>query len=270
MGDLLRGMLVPHTPRFLDPDRAAPVFQPVIRGLRALGEEVARLRPDAIVIASAHWFTTFHHYIGGAPRLAGVLTATEAPDLVRNVAYDYPGDPELARALVDAGHRAAVSTVLTDEPTLPLDYGVVIPLRYLTPRADVPIVPISLCHLADLAETLRWGRAIGEAVRALPRRVILAVTGALSYRLVRAPERWPDPDARALDDRMMALLAAGDLRAFEGSLDELARAAPVEAGGRHLALLLGALGAGYRGRVLGYGPSSGSGNAVVSLFPEGR
>jgi 3,4-dihydroxyphenylacetate 2,3-dioxygenase len=261
-------MLVPHTPRFLDPDGAAPVFQPVIRGLRALGDEVARLRPDAIIIASAHWFTTFHHYVGGAARLAGVLTATEAPDLVRNIAYQYPGDPELARAMVAAGGRASVSTVLTDEPTLPLDYGFVIPLRYLTPRADVPIVPISLCYLADLSETLRWGRAIGCAVRGVSRRVVLAVTGALSYRLVRGPERWPEPEARALDDRMMDLFTAGDLAAFAGSLGELAREAHVEAGGRHLALLIGALGSGYRGRVLGYGPSSGSGNAVVTLSPD--
>lgn len=268
MGELVRGMLVPHTPRFFDPESAAPVFRPVVQGLSALGEEVARLRPDAMIVASAHWFTTFHHYVAGPPRLAGTLTATEAPDLVRNVPYDYPGDPALARALVEAGQRAQVSTVFTDESTLPLDYGFVIPLRYLTPRADVPLVPISLCHLADLAETLRWGRAIGRAVRAAPKRVILAVTGALSYRLVRGAERWPEPELRALDDRMMDLFATGDLPGLERSLGDFARDAQVEAGGRHLALLIGALGDGYRGRILGYGPSSGSGNAVVTLSPS--
>ncbi len=268
MGDLLRGMLVPHTPRFFDPDRAAPVFQPVIRGLRALGDEVGRLRPDAIIIASAHWVTTFQHYVSGASRLGGILTATEAPDLIRNVAYDYPGDPELARALVAAGLSERVPTVLTEERSLPLDYGTVIPLRYLTPARDIPIVPISLCHLADLGETLRWGRALGGAVRDGPKRVILAVTGALSHRLVRGPERWPEADCRELDDRMMDLFAAGDLAGLETSLGELTRGAHVEGGGRHLALLIGALGSGYRGRVLGYGPSSGSGNAVITLSPN--
>jgi 3,4-dihydroxyphenylacetate 2,3-dioxygenase len=67
---------------------------------------------------------------------------------------------------------------------------------------------------------------------------------------------------------MMDLLAAGDLATFEGSLGDLAREAQIEAGGRHLALLIGALGSGDRGRVLGYGPSSGSGNAVVTLSPD--
>jgi 3,4-dihydroxyphenylacetate 2,3-dioxygenase len=267
-GHLLRGMLVPHTPRFLDPAHAAPVFQPVINGLKALGEEVARLRPHAIVIASSHWVTTFHHYVAGPSRLAGVLTSTEAPDLVRNVRYEYPGDPELARALVEAGSAQAVPVVMTEESSLPLDYGTVIPLRYLTPAGDVPIVPLSFCHLADLGETLRWGRAIGAAVRAGRKQVVLAVTGALSHRLVRGPERWPAPDDRVLDDRMMSLLASGDLAGLESSLGDLARDAHVESGGRHLALLVGALGAGYRGRVLGYGPSSGSGNAVITLSPN--
>ncbi len=238
MDNLLRGMLVPHTPRFFDPDRAGPVFRPVIRGLEALGEEVVRLAPDALVIASAHWVTTFHHYVAGPRRLAGVLTSTEAPDLVRHVPYDYPGDPELARALVEAGTAHQVPAVLTEEPFLPLDDGTGIPLRYLTPAGTVPIVPISLCYLADLAETLRWGRAIGAAVRAGRKRTILAVSGD-----------------------------AGELAEFETSLGELPREAQVEAGGRQMALLLGALGSGYRGRILGYGPSSGTGNAVVTLSP---
>ena len=117
--------------------------------------------------------------------------------------YDYPGDPELAGALVEAGLAERVPTVLTAETTLPLDYGTIIPLRYLTPANHVPIVPISLCHLADLGETLRWGRAIGVAVRDGRKRVILAVTGALSHRLRARPRALAGagvPGARRPDD----------------------------------------------------------------------
>lgn len=38
-------------------------------------------------------------------------------------------------------------------------------------------------------------------------------------------------------------------------------------GGRHLAILLGATGGTFRGKLHAYGPSSGTGNAVVSLAP---
>ena len=46
-GHLLRGMLVPHTPRFLDPAHAAPVFQPVINGLKALGVPNSRIKRES-------------------------------------------------------------------------------------------------------------------------------------------------------------------------------------------------------------------------------
>lgn len=38
-----------------------------------------------------------------------------------------------------------------------------------------------------------------------------------------------------------------------------------EIGARHIAMLLGVTGPGHRGRLLGYGPSSGSGNPVIAL-----
>lgn len=54
VGDLLRRMPVPHTSRLFDPDNAAPVFEPVIREIRALPEGVAPLRPDAITSVSGN------------------------------------------------------------------------------------------------------------------------------------------------------------------------------------------------------------------------
>ena len=207
MGELVRGMLLPHA-----------VSHPVVPRLRALGAEVARLGPDAIVLASADWLTTFRHYVGGPVRLRGGPGQNETADLAAAAPYDYPGDPELARALVAAGMAARITAALTDESTLPLGDGIV-SLRYLTPDGDVPVVPISLCSLADLGETLRWGRAIGAAVRVERKRVLFIVAGA-------------------------------------------------EDGGRHLALLLGALGSGYRDRILSCGPAPIRERALLTLSPD--
>jgi 3,4-dihydroxyphenylacetate 2,3-dioxygenase len=264
MDDLLRGMLVPSPPRCSDP----AAIQPVLRGLRALGEKVARFRPDVIVLASAQWVTTFHTYVAGSARLSGVLTGTEAPDAARPVSYDYPGDPETARALVAAGWAARIPVVLTEEPALPLDDATVIPLRYLTPGGRVPVVPISLCHLADLAETLRWGRAIGAAVRAGGKRTILAVSGAVCCRPVRGADRWPAPPDPGLDDRVMGLLSSGDLGEFQGSLGELAREADPAPARRHLALLLGALGSDSRRRLAAHRPPPANSSPVPTLSPD--
>jgi aromatic ring-opening dioxygenase catalytic subunit (LigB family) len=154
MDALLCGILPPT-------DRAGPVPPPVIRRVEVLGDEVARLAPDAVILACARWVTTFQHYVAGA----GWLGDLDRPG-------GCPGDPELARALVTAGVAARVPVTLTEDAALPVDAAV------LAVTVDVPIVPISLCSLADLAETLRWGRAIAAAVQGRRRRVVLAVTGA--------------------------------------------------------------------------------------------
>jgi aromatic ring-opening dioxygenase catalytic subunit (LigB family) len=153
MDGFLRGMVLP---RELDAERASPDLARPAARLRALGEEVRRLQLDALVIAPDHWLTTFQHYVARPPS-------------------PYPTDPALARAFVEAGLAHHVRVMLAEEDVPPLDDEVTVALGYLTPAADVPIVPVSLCQLADLAETLRWGKAIGAAVRATGRRVLLAV-----------------------------------------------------------------------------------------------
>jgi aromatic ring-opening dioxygenase catalytic subunit (LigB family) len=153
MDGFLRGMVLP---RVLDGEHATVDLPRGVAWLRAPGEEVGRLRPDALVIAPGHWVTTFHHYVARPPS-------------------PYPTDPALAHALVEAGLAHHVRVKLAEDVP-PLDDEVTRALGYLAPGADVPIVPISLCQLADLAETLRWGRAIGAAARATGRRILLAVT----------------------------------------------------------------------------------------------
>jgi hypothetical protein len=154
MDGFLRGMVLPPV---LGGERSSPDLSHAPARLRALGEEVGRLRPDALVIAPDRWLTTFHHYVARPPS-------------------PYPTDPALARAFVEAGLAHHVRVMLAGEGVPPLHDEVAVALASLTPAADVPIVPISLCQLADLAETLRWGKAIGAAVRATGRRVLLAVT----------------------------------------------------------------------------------------------
>ena len=85
---------------------------------------------------------------------------------------------------------------------------------------------------------------------------------------MRGPEKWPLPADQELDRRLARLLADGRFDEAWKWLPEFKAAAEPEMGGRHLAMLLGALiGAGsrYEARVHAYGPSSGSGNYVISL-----
>ena len=267
--------LTVHTPRYctleaaIEGRLASEAFRPVRDGLVAQGKDVARARLDAMVVNSCHLIATFPTVVDGTPRHQGVLTAQEAPELIHGVPYDYPGDYELAAAIIARGRAAGLQCVLANDVHYPLDYGTVMPMVCYLDRAQrLPMIPVSVCLAADLAESFEWGRHIAEAARASGKRVGFAASGSVSHKLVRGPEKGPLPADEELDHRLAKMLAAGEYAALWAWMPEYTRAAQPEMGGRHLAMMLGALVASkqrFSATVHAYGPSSGSGNYVISL-----
>jgi len=238
----------------------------------AQGREVARARLDAMVINSCHLISTFPTVVDGTPRHQGVLTAQEAPEIIHGVGYDIPGDYELAAAIVARGRAAGLQSVLANDVHYPLDYGTVMPMVcYLDRAQKLPLVPVSVCLSADLAESFEWGRHIASVARESGKRVGFVASGSVSHKLVRGPEKGPQPEDEELDHRLAKMLAAGQYGELWAWLPEFCRATQAEMGGRHLAMLMGAVIESkqrFGAAVHAYGPSSGSGNYVVSLTAE--
>lgn len=264
-----------HTPRYCTYETAFanklahPDFQAVRDGLVAQGRHVSGVRPDLVVINSCHLITTFPTVIDGTPRHRGVLTAQEAPDLIKGMAYDFPGDYDFASSLTDRGKAAGLMGTLANDVHYPLDYGTVAPLVCYLDRAQrIPVVPVSVCLSADLDESFAWGRHIAAAAREHGRRLAFVASGSVSHKLVRGPEKWPGAEEQELDHRLARMLADGEFEKLRQWLPDYRERAEPEMGGRHLAMMLGVLiesGASYAPTVHAYGPSSGSGNYVVSL-----
>ncbi len=55
---------------------------------------------ETFVIIDTHWHTTLDFVVNASERLRGVYTSDEIPDMLHEYEYDYPGDPELADAIV--------------------------------------------------------------------------------------------------------------------------------------------------------------------------
>jgi 3,4-dihydroxyphenylacetate 2,3-dioxygenase len=266
-GEIVLGMCVTHTPRVAFPERAAPVFGEMIAAMRRAGETLRASDPDVAVLISAHWVTTFNVYVNAAERHRGILTAMECPDLLSSLLYDFPGDPELAAAVMREGRSAGVPVIAFDEPHYVEDYGTIVPLQYLAPDSEIPVVSISTCLTSTLEECFTLGGAIRSAIEQSGRRAAVLASSAFAHNVVRSPETWPTAGEREVDRSLIELLTGSQLDAARRFLPEFAAAAHYEQGGRPLATLLGALEHDYRGSLYGYGPSSGSGNPIIAFEP---
>lgn len=262
-GDLFFGLCAAHSPRIAFPEKAGPVWQDLIQAMRHASETLLDRKPDVAVLVSAHWVTSFNIYVEASARHKGILTAMECPDLLRAIPYDFPGDPELAQAIVERGKSHGLPMIATDEPSYVEDYGTVIALKYLTPNGEIPIVPLPVCLMSTLEECFTLGESIREAVEATGRRAAIISSSAFAHNLVRGPEREPTPAERAVDNHMIELFKEGRMATARALLPTFAHQAQYEMGGRCVATLLGALGDGWRGTYYGWGPSSGSSNPVI-------
>ena len=146
-------ILTPHFPSICHKENA-PEFQvDIANAMGELSNEIKEINPDVIVLVSCHWPTTFAHYIDATPDHKGLLTAQEAPDLITDVPYHYPGDEALGKELVQAAQAAGIQAVAVNDPHFVWDYGTVVPLRYLVPNEDIPVINISVTLAANLEET---------------------------------------------------------------------------------------------------------------------
>ncbi|MEC2073281.1 DODA-type extradiol aromatic ring-opening family dioxygenase [Alkalihalophilus marmarensis] len=262
------GVLAAHVPSICHRENV-PEFQwDIVKKLDDISGQIKELKPDAVVIVSCHWQSTFHHYVDVSPQHQGILTAFECPDIISDVAYEYPGDQDLGEALVLAGKQARLPVIAVNDPTYVWDYGTVVPLRYLVPNEDIPVVNLSITMAAGLDETYKWGEVIGETLNQSDKRYVFVFSGALAHNLVRGRHHMPTVSEQALDKQFIDYVMNRDMDLAKEMLPQYAKVAGVEGGGRHLAMMLGTLKGKFKPAFLSYAQSSGSGNAIMTFENE--
>lgn len=261
-------LLAPHVPSICHEDQVPDFQRDMVNAMKEVAKKIEHLKPDVIVLISCHWPTTFFHYIDCTPDHKGILTAIEAPDLIKEVPYYYPGDADLGNALVKAGKKAGIQVQGVNDPYYVWDYGSVVPLRYLVPNEDIPVINLSVTLAASLEETTKWGSIIATILRETDKKVVFVSSGALSHNLVRGRHNKPTISEHALDQRFIDFVMNKEYEAAYGMLPEYSRMAKVESGGRHLALLLCMLEEEFQPIYHADGQSSGSWNALITFEKE--
>jgi len=137
-------------------------------------------KPAAVIVASAHWDTA-EPMVTGALHPKTIHDFQGFPKELYALRYPAPGDPVLAKrvqSLLDvAGLKASI------DPARGLDHGAWNPLLLMYPKADIPVIELSVQPRQDA----RWHYRIGQALASLRKDNILIIgTGNLTHNLLEA------------------------------------------------------------------------------------
>jgi aromatic ring-opening dioxygenase catalytic subunit (LigB family) len=162
-----------------------------------LGDSLRETQPDALIVIAAEHFANFFmdnmppYAIGMADQYEGPI---EDPEWLAIARTRVPGNADLSRRLIDAVMQD-VDVAFAEE--WKFDHGIMVPLHFLTPRFDLPVIPVNInCQgppLTPLHRAWAFGAALRRACDAVPERVALVGTGGISH--------WPaTPDSGKVNE----------------------------------------------------------------------
>jgi 4,5-DOPA dioxygenase extradiol len=213
------------------------------RAWAALGRELPR--PRAVLIASAHWETSVP-LLTGNPAPQTIHDFGGFPDELFRLQYAAPGDPALAEQAVALLKAAGVAAGI--DGCRGRDHGAWVPLRWMYPDADVPVVQLAIQPEFGAAHHLRVGRALAPLA---DDSVLIIGSGHATHNLRdwmsnprrQEPLRYAKAFAEWLHDRLMAR-DVDALVAWREQAPEAARAHPSDEHFLPLFVALGAAGDG--------------------------
>ena len=168
--------------------------------------------PKAVLMVTAHWeanaFTR-----GANPQPGMVYDYGGFPHHTYSVVYPAPGAPALAQRvqglLLDAGLPVALDTQRG------YDHGTFVPLAVMYPKAEIPILQMSLRTGLDPSDHLALGRALAP----LRDEGVLIVGSGLSYHNLRAFGAQAKAPSKAFDVWLQTAMAAAPAQRTQSLLN---------------------------------------------------
>lgn len=289
MGRLALAAKVTHVPSlYLSelPGKHHGCRQAAIDGHVELGRRCKALGVDTVVVFDVHWLVNAGYHVNCAPKFKGVYTSNELPHFIKNMPFEYDGNPRLGRLIAETATEMGVPTRAHDATTLDLEYGTLVPMRYMHMDAANRFTVVSVaawCNWHKLEDSARFGLAVRRAIEErYDGTVAILASGSLSHRFNDngSPEESiheiSDEFYRQIDLRVVELWQKGDWKTFVKMLPTYNATCHGEGHMHDTAMLLGALGWDAYDRpveiVTPYFASSGTGqiNAIFPVTPLSR
>jgi 3,4-dihydroxyphenylacetate 2,3-dioxygenase len=260
------------------PGRHHGCREAAIEGHREIGRRCRAHGVDTIVVLDVHWLVNAGYHVNCAPVFAGDYTSNELPHFIRHLRYDYDGNPALGRLIAKTATEDGVFTRAHDDTSLGLEYGTLVPMRYMNADRHFKVVSVAAwCNWHKLENSRRFGAALRRTIeQKYDGTVAVLASGSLSHRFNDdgSPEESiheiSDEFFRQVDLRVIELWREGDWPTFLRMLPEYSVRCVGEGHMHDTAMLLGLLGWDtYQSPVeivTPYFASSGTGQ-INAIFP---
>jgi len=171
----------------------------------------ANLKPDAIVIFTAHWETDTVTISSKDDEYETIYDFYGFPDELYQIKYAAKGSTRIAEHVGRLLSEKNIPVAYDNERGL--DHGSWTMLKHMFPKADIPVVQISVNPYRAAEEQFR----IGEALRSLSSQNILLIGSGVTVHNLRAvnwgqkePESW----AIQFDDWLIEKMNKNDLNSL--------------------------------------------------------
>lgn len=116
-------------------------------------------RPRALLMVSAHTSARMPVLLGGS-RHQAIYDFGGFDHKLQTLRYDAPGAPQLAGEVQGLLEQAGIEVARVDQGGL--DHGIWVPLRYMYPEADIPVLPLAFVPSQSPAQQFALGEALGQ------------------------------------------------------------------------------------------------------------
>ena len=239
----------PFMPRLFKQPNRPPGCAKVIERIDLMREKLRRAKPDVIVAIGNDHLHQF--FMDNMPAfMIGKMDAYSGTfyDEIREFGlptHRIPGDLELSDAIMEGAFDRGVDFAYSNELTI--DHSIIVPLTFVRPEMDLPVVPIlTNCIAPPLPRPKRFYE-VGQAIRSVidklktNKRIAVLVSGHLSLE-VGGPRQFErklmDPN---FDASAVAWISQGDVNGAVNhcSFDQLKQSGNMTHGFLNFIMMMG-------------------------------
>lgn len=146
--------------------------------LTQLGQKLITKEINGIVVISAHWLTPHTSFITSGEKLEIIYDFGGFPDELYQLQYHAKGSPAIAQLVQKQLQYNGMSTQL--DPQRGLDHGAWIPLRYMFPNAEIPIIQLSIPWPMNAKQAIEFGKKLKPLRK---QGILIMASGSMTHNL---------------------------------------------------------------------------------------